>query len=85
MTTWTWWRAALERAVRTVAQTILAVIGVDAIGSTSIVGVDWVSVLGIAGLAGLLSLVTSVATQTATGDGPGLTEIVTPRRALDGE
>lgn len=82
MTTWTWWRSAVERAVRTVAQTLLAVIGVTAVGTAGLEDVDWARVASIAALAGVLSLVTSVATEQVTGDGPGLTE--TPaRRAVE--
>ena len=49
-----------ERAVKTVAQTALAVITASA--ALSIVDVDFVTVLGVAALAGLMSLLTSVLT-----------------------
>lgn len=46
-----------ERAVKTVAQTAIATIGIDAIG---IFEVDWLNVLSVAALAGIMSLLTSV-------------------------
>lgn len=52
------WRAALNRAVRTAAQTAIASIGTTAV----IYEVDWVTVLGTTALATLLSFLTSVAT-----------------------
>jgi hypothetical protein len=48
---------ALERAVKTVAQTALAAIGV---GVAGILDVDWLNVLSVSGLAGVMSLLTSV-------------------------
>lgn len=52
-----WLRAALRRAVKTVAQTAAATIGTSAVFS----GVDWRLVASSALLAGILSLLTSVA------------------------
>jgi uncharacterized membrane protein YdfJ with MMPL/SSD domain len=51
---------AIERAVKTVAQSMLATIA--AASALSIIEVDFGQVLGIAALAGLLSLLTSVLT-----------------------
>jgi uncharacterized membrane protein YdfJ with MMPL/SSD domain len=51
---------SVERAVKTVAQSMLATIA--AASALSIVEVDFPQVLGIAALAGLLSLLTSVLT-----------------------
>ena len=53
------WLAALVRAIRTIAQTMLALIGTNAVGITSI---DWVGVASGAALAGVVSILTSVAT-----------------------
>ena len=53
----TWWRAALIRAVKTLAQTALATIGTAAVLSE----VNWVAVLSASLLAALLSLLTSLA------------------------
>lgn len=52
-----WGKAALVRALKTVAQTALAMIPV----AVSITAVDWLNVVGTAALAGVLSLLTSVA------------------------
>lgn len=51
-----WWKAALVRAVKTVAQTAVATIGTTAVISQ----VDWVLVLSASALAGMLSMLTSV-------------------------
>ncbi len=51
-----WWKAAGVRAVKTVAQTAIALIPAAA----AINEVDWVTVAGTAALAGLVSLLTSV-------------------------
>lgn len=48
---------ATERAVKTVAQTALATIGVGAVG---ILDVDWANIASVAALAGVMSLLTSV-------------------------
>lgn len=51
---------SVERAVKTVAQTAVAVITASA--ALSILDVDFVQVLGVSALAGLMSLLTSVLT-----------------------
>ncbi|KAB8167066.1 holin [Streptomyces sp. 3MP-14] len=73
MTTWTWWRATLERAVRTAAQTLVAVLGA---GAVDILTVDWPAAFATAGGAALLAVLTAVATP----GGPGATETPTPPR-----
>ena len=51
-------RAAAIRAVRTIAQTAIAVIGTSAV----LEQVNWLAVLSASVLAGILSILTSVAT-----------------------
>jgi len=52
------WSYAGERAIKTVAQSAIAVVTANA--ALSIVDVDFVQVIGVAALAGLMSLMTSV-------------------------
>ena len=52
-----YWDYAGERAIKTVAQTALATIGVGAAG---ILDVDWANTASVAALAGIMSLLTSV-------------------------
>ncbi len=52
-----WFKAALVRALKTVAQTAVATIGTAAVMSE----VNWVMVASASVLAGILSLLTSVA------------------------
>lgn len=53
-----WFKAAGVRAVKTVAQTAVAMIGTSALISD----VNWIAVVSASVLAGVLSLLTSVAT-----------------------
>ncbi|MFG6383492.1 MAG: holin [Lachnospiraceae bacterium] len=52
-----WWKAAGIRAVKTTAQTTVAMLPAAA----TITAVDWTTVLGTAALAGIVSLLTSLA------------------------
>lgn len=52
------WMAALNRAVRTVAQTAVATIGTAALMSQ----VNWTAVVSASVLAGVLSILTSIST-----------------------
>lgn len=54
---WNWFKAAGIRAVKTVAQTAVAMIP----AAVTISEVDWLTVLGTAALAGVTSLLTSLA------------------------
>lgn len=71
MTTALFWRATVERAIRTAAQTLLATLGLD---TTGVLDVDWGAGLALAGSAALLAVLTAIATSGAGPDGPGLTE-----------
>ena len=51
-----WWKAALVRAIKTVAQTAVATIGTAAV----LDAVNWLMVGSAALLAGVLSLLTSI-------------------------
>lgn len=53
-----WIKAAAVRAIKTIAQTALALIGTGQVG---ILDVDWVGVLSVSLLAGIISLLTSIA------------------------
>lgn len=57
MMTKKWWKAAAVRAVKTVAQTAVAMLPVGVM----IQEVNWLMVAGTAALAGIASLLTSVA------------------------
>lgn len=52
-----WFKAAIVRAIKTVAQTAVGVIGASTVVST----VDWKVVLSASVLAGLVSILTSIA------------------------
>lgn len=52
------WSGAIERALKTVAQSVVAVLGVAGVGLLSI---DWVQTLSVAAAAGLASILTSIA------------------------
>jgi len=52
-----WWRAALIRALKTVAQTAVGMIP----AAVTITEVNWLTVAGAAALAGAVSLLTSLA------------------------
>lgn len=56
---WTvaFWKGAVERLIKTVAQTLAAIVATDAVG---IMDVDWRAALSVAALAGVASLLTSI-------------------------
>ena len=72
---WTkrYWLALLERAVKTFAQALAALLVVDVAGAP----LDWPAMLLTAALATLASVLTSIATNVATGNGPGVGSVET--------
>lgn len=64
-----WLLAAAVRAVKTAAQTAVALVGTNAVGITE---VDWVAVGSAAALAAVLSFLTSVAGIPEVEDGAPL-------------
>lgn len=61
------WKAASERALRTFAQALAALIGA---GAVNVIDVDWPANLGIAATAALLSVLTSIAAADFGAPGP---------------
>lgn len=57
------WRSALERAIRTVAQVLLSLI---VVGETGFLDIDWAQTASVAALSGLASILMSI---VATGVG----------------
>lgn len=53
---WTWWKAAGIRAIKTAAETAIACIGTTAL----LTAVDWPVVAGTTALATILSLLVSI-------------------------
>lgn len=53
-----WVKAALVRAIKTMAQTAVALLGTHTVG---ILEVDWLQVLSASLMAGILSILTSIA------------------------
>lgn len=67
-----WAIAAAVRAVKTAAQTAVALIGTNAIGITD---VDWAAVASAAALSAVVSVLTSVAGLPEVEDGMSLAEL----------
>ena len=63
LTSTAFWASAGERAIKTVAQTALALLGTSQL--ISVVNVDWAQIGGVSILAGILSLLTSIALPAA--------------------
>lgn len=70
-------RAAFERAVKTFAQTLAALLVAD---GTNLLTTAWSDRVSVAGMAALVSVLTSVASGVATDGGPSLGggEVVEP-------
>ncbi|MEU6388241.1 holin [Streptomyces sp. NPDC046939] len=73
---WTaaFWKATAERAIRTFAQALAAVL---VAGATNLLDVDWPAALGTAGLATVLAILTAVGTAEVGARGPGILETPT--------
>jgi hypothetical protein len=66
------WKAAGERAVKTLAQTLIALIGTGMVG---VMELDWLQMLSIAATATILSLLTSIASSNfGSHPGPSLAD-----------
>lgn len=66
------WIASAERAVKTLAQTLVALIGTNAVG---VMDLDWAQMLGVSATATILSVLTSIASNgLGTNVGPSLTD-----------
>ena len=63
------WKATAERAVKTVAQSAVALITAQA---TGLLDVEWLALASISGLAGFVSVLTSIASSGVGNDGPSL-------------
>lgn len=61
------WRGAAERAIRTFAQTAVALIGADLV---SVVDIDYATIGGVSATAALLSVLTSIAAASHGEPGP---------------
>lgn len=53
------WKSALIRALRTFCQSLVTLIGTDAI---NIVDIEWLTIIGIAATTAVMSILTSIAT-----------------------
>ena len=71
-----WVRAALIRALKTMAQAAIGVLGTGAIG---LMQADWANVLSIALMGGVLSLLTSIAGIPEVDGGESLASITDTR------
>ncbi|KFI82101.1 holin [Bifidobacterium psychraerophilum] len=69
------WKDAIIRAVKTFAQSAVAVL---AAGATGLLGTDWMQLLSVAGLAAVVSLLTSI----ASGDSIGTAYALAPGVAV---
>lgn len=84
LTSRAFWSAAVERTVRTGAQSAAAAL---IAAGTGLVDSDWIGVGSVAGMAAILSLLMSIGGNAATGHGPAIVgpeqvPPVEPRHAL---
>ena len=71
MSLWTilFWQATAERAVKTFAQALAALL---VAAGTGILDTDWTTSASVAGMAAVVSLLTSIGSDALTGSGPAL-------------
>lgn len=67
LTTREFWASSVERAIKTAAQTAVALIGTEAVG---VFNLDWTQIGSVVATATILSLLTSIAGDTAGKNGP---------------
>jgi hypothetical protein len=65
----TFWLATLERAIKTFAQVLAALLGAEAVG---VLEADWGQSASVAAMATVLSILTSVASSSVGNEGPSL-------------
>ena len=63
------WYFALERSIKTAAQTALALVGA---GALNVLTADWQQIVGVSVGAAVLSILTSVASAGVSGGSPSL-------------
>jgi hypothetical protein len=63
------WVFALERSIKTAAQTALALVGA---GALNVLTADWQQIVGVSVGAAVLSILTSVASARVSGGSPSL-------------
>lgn len=69
MFTTAFWMAALERAVKTFAQAVLALFSADGLG---VLDVDWGQAASVGAMGAILSVLTSIVSSGVGGQGPSL-------------
>lgn len=72
------WYDAIERSIKTVAQTMVALLTAD--GVLNLFTVNWKEMLSVAGLAGLVSVLTSVASAGSGNSASLVVENVKPKK-----
>ncbi|MGK5627527.1 holin [Streptomyces sp. URMC 123] len=83
MFTAAFWKATAERAIRTFAQALAAVLTA---GATDLISVDWKAALSTAGMAALLAVLTALATSgIGAKGGPGVMESPARRASAKGK
>lgn len=76
MFTKTFWKDTAERCVKTIAQTMVAMLTA---GATGLLTVDYINLLSVAGLAGLVSVLTSIGS-ASVGDSKSASLVVETKK-----